>query len=127
MAEPSYEAFTVQVGPPPAEAEPAESAAGTPGFLTPLSVAWAKSGQILFVTTYGSSSCPSVVEAQISTGPQRLTLRTSNPDNPGGAPQSCTADLSPTTSTVRVPADINPAEPLTVVVDSRTLVLPTRR
>lgn len=33
-------------------------------------------------------------------------------------------DLSPTTSTVSVTIDINPAESLTLVVDDRTLVLP---
>lgn len=130
---PLYEAFTVRAEPPPAEAEPAVSAAENtaPGFLAPLSAAWAKSGQTLYVTTYGSGSCPTVVELLIkvvNTKPQRLILRTSNPDNPRGtAPQSCTMDLSPTTSTVSVPIDINPAESLTLVVDDRTLVLPGRR
>lgn len=130
---PSYEAFTVMAGPPPAEADPPVSAVSNTGtgFQAPLSVAWAKSGQILFVTTYGSSSCPSVVEAQIqviSTRPQRLTLRTSNPDKPRGtAPQGCTMDLVPTTSTVPVPAEINPTKPVTVEIDGRTLVLPGRR
>lgn len=87
---PLYEEFTAQAKPPPAKAEPPVSAAekNAPGYyLAPLSAAWAKSGQTLYVTTYGSGSCPSVVESQIkvvSTKPQRLILRTSNPDNPRG-------------------------------------------
>lgn len=130
LTTPTYVPFTDHTGPPSdVAAVVTASTQGGGTVFPPLTFAWAKTGNTLFITTYGSRSCPSVVEAQIrlvTTGPQRLTLRASDPENPGGGLQTCTKDLSPTTSMVTVPSDIDPAKPVVVTLNEHSYTLPGR-
>lgn len=132
-ATPTYVPHTVGAGPPSGVAAVirVQTDGGGPVYLLPMTLAWAKTGTTLFVTTNGSHSCPQVVEAQmtpVSTGPQRITLRTSDPHNPSGAihPYWCTADLTATTSKVTVPPSIDPTKPVVVTLNGRTYALPGR-
>ena len=133
---PTYAPFTVKVGPPTKDiATPVTvqtEVAGNGAFIPPLILAWAKTGSRLYVTTYGSQTCPEVVDHVSSPGFQRLTLHTSMPftgtsiGQDGETNMVCTADLSPTTSTVTVPRAIDPTVPVAVSVNGRNYTLPGR-
>ena len=70
---------------------------------TPGGAGWSETGNELYVVTFGSSSCPSVAN-EITVDGTTLTVKLIET---GGA--VCTADYSPTTSTVPVPGGIDTA------------------
>lgn len=130
----TYVPFTVRAGPPSNNVitvVTAETGVDGAAFTPPLTFAWAKTGNKLFVTTFGSQTCPQVVDQVVSTGSQRLTLHTSQPYSgyafaDGQTMPVCTADLSPTTSTVTVPPVVDPTKPVIVTMNGRTYNLPGR-
>ena len=132
---PTYAPFSVTVGPPTKEAAAVvtvQTEVDGSGFIAPLVLAWAKTGSRLYVTTYGSQTCPGVVDHVSSPGLQRLVLHTSMPFTgtsvgDGQTDTACTADLSPTTSTVAVPPTINPNVAVVVTVNGKAYTLPGRR
>ena len=77
------------------------------------------------VTTWGGSSCPDLPTSVRGHGAHEVDIITAT-QVPGGAGGSCTADLSPTTSTVELPAGIDTAAALTVVLDGKSIALPAR-
>lgn len=72
----------------------------------------------LLVTTWGSSSCPRLPESVVAEG-SSVVVGTKEFNLFGGS--GCTADASPTTSSVPVPAGITVAGSLRVVVDGTTV------
>jgi hypothetical protein len=66
----------------------------------------------LLVMTTGSGSCPDVPVAMTATSSTELRVEVE-----GYYSGVCTADAGPTTTLVRLPADVDPAAPLTVVVE----------
>jgi hypothetical protein len=132
----TYAPFTVTVGPPTKDAAAVvtvQTEVDGSGFIPPLVMAWAKTGSRLYVTTYGSQTCPEVVDHVSSPGLQRLVLHTSMPftgtsvGQDGQTETVCTADLSPTTSTVAVPPAINPSVAVLVTINGKAYKLPGRR
>ena len=94
--------------------------------LSPVAV-WDAAGQYLFVTTYGSSSCPNAVLRVVQTEDQQLELSTTNSEAAllgTTSTQICTADLAPFTSSVVVPDGVVRTEPLTVIVENNEIVVP---
>jgi hypothetical protein len=82
--------------------------------------AWTTSGE-LAITTWGSGSCPYLVESLEVVGPQQLhAVIEPIPDRP------CTMDLGPTTSVVRLPVGVNPDQPIRLDVRDAELLLPPR-
>jgi hypothetical protein len=82
--------------------------------------AWTTSGE-LAITTWGSGSCPYLVESLEVAGPQQLhAVIEPIPDRP------CTMDLGPMTSIVRLPAGVNPDQPIRLDVRDAELLLPPR-
>lgn len=80
--------------------------------------AWTTGGE-LAITTWGSGSCPYLVESLDVVGPQQLrAVIEPSPDGP------CTTDFGPTTSVVRLPAGINASQPIQLEVRAAELQLP---
>lgn len=72
----------------------------------------------LLVTTWGSSSCPRLPESVKADGPS-VVVTTRQFTFFGG--NDCTADASPMTSSVPLPAGITGADTLRVVIDGTTV------
>jgi hypothetical protein len=83
--------------------------------------AWASKPRQIYVTTWGSSSCPRLPTSIESDGPRRIHITTS--DNVWSDDEGCTADLGPTTSTVTLPKDVADSAPLAVTIDGTTTQL----
>jgi hypothetical protein len=67
---------------------------------------------LLYVVTFGSSTCPSVAdETAASTGGDAVEITFPEPGD--GA---CTADYVPATTVVALPDDVDPAQDLTVTI-----------
>ena len=94
---------------------------GLPPGITKLSggATWAQDHQIC-VTTYGSSSCPRLPTSVKAHGPHEVRIKTAEPDG------NCTSDLGPTTSTVKLPAEIDDTAALTVSIDGTSTHLGPR-
>jgi len=75
----------------------------------------------VYVTTWGSGSCPELPTQVRAEGPHRLVVKTRQ-HLPKGA-TVCTADLGPTTSTIQLPSKIDIAAPITVEVNGTVLTL----
>ncbi|MCB7135282.1 hypothetical protein [Cellulosimicrobium marinum] len=83
--------------------------------------AWSAEPGLLYVVTFGSSSCPLVAEpdAAVRGGEVVVTFE----EIPGGTP--CTMDLAPATSVTAVPADVDSSAEVTVVLGNQgSVVLP---
>lgn len=85
--------------------------------------AWGPPGQLLIVT-YGSGSCPRLPNVVTGTGPHMVTVTTVT--YLSSTRPSCTADLSPTTSVVREPANLDETRPVTISVDGTRVGLAAR-
>ena len=110
--------MTVQppVGPPP-----------SPGQRHPgVAVAWVEDGTRLAVTTWGSSSSPSVPsDAQVADGELVLTVgRRGTAPPPPGVTQAMSADLAACTTVIEPPAGLDPLVPTRVRVGDVVLELP---
>ena len=94
---------------------------GLPSGITKLSASatWAQDHQI-YVTTYGSSSCPRLPTSVKAHGPHEVRIKIAEPDG------NCTSDLGPTTSTVKLPAEIDDTAALTVSIDGTSTHLGPR-
>lgn len=76
---------------------------GSPG------AGWAPDDGLLYVVTFGSSTCPVVAEPEATLAGSTLTVAVgATSDGP------CTMDLVPTTSVVGVPDDVDEDAPVTV-------------
>ena len=75
-------------------------------------VGWSSAVGVLDVVTWGSSSCPTIAadDATMVRGELVVTFQ------PGNALDPCTADWSPTTSSVTVPDGVDDGEPIRVRV-----------
>ena len=96
-------------------------------------LSWATHGDVLLVTTFGSTSCPRAVEEVIRTGPRSIRLELTAPyaaahvpPPSGGYPHVCVSDLRPYTSIVEPPTGIEPSNELDVTIDQATYHLPAR-
>ena len=108
-------------GLPPGVTEPPGGlAAGTP---KPFA-AWALSHQI-YVTTWASSSCPRLPTSVHAHGAQEVRIKTAEHYSHKGD-HACTSDLGPTTSTVKLPAEIADTAALTVSIDGMSTHLAPR-
>jgi hypothetical protein len=77
---------------------------------SPAGAAWAPEEGLLYVVTYGSSSCPTTAEPQAAhDGGTVVVTLVPPPDD-----EICTMDYAPTTSVVGVPAGADSGEPVTV-------------
>lgn len=84
-------------------AQPADAAAGA---------ARTSDDTLIYVVTFGSSTCPSVADTPAtSTGANAVEITFPEPGD--GA---CTADYVPATTVVALPDDVDPGEDLTVTV-----------
>jgi hypothetical protein len=72
--------------------------------------AWLDGGRAVGLVTYGSSSCQPVVR-EVSASGQTLTVELSDPEG-----VACTRDYAPRASYVGLPAGIDPAQDLEIVV-----------
>lgn len=123
---------------PPASVAPATvptawaEATGGPGEST-VYVFWATHADLLVVTTFGSSSCPKVVEQIVRTRDQtvNMTIVEDKPPIPTPTPyryvaSACTADIRPRTVLISPPGGITSAKPLEVIVGGTVIRLPKR-
>jgi hypothetical protein len=85
--------------------------------------AWGPPGQLLIVT-YGSGSCPRLPNVVTGTGPHTVTITTVT--YLSSTRPSCTADLGPTTSVVREPANLDETRPVTITIDGTRVGLAAR-
>ncbi|WP_179951047.1 hypothetical protein [Xylanimonas oleitrophica] len=76
---------------------------------SPAGAAWTAEDGLLYVVTYGSSSCPALTEPRATGDATALTVQVLPPD-----PGMCTMDWAPTTSVVAVPEGADGGEPVTV-------------
>lgn len=84
------------------------------------SVAWAGPNQI-YVTTYGSGSCPRLPTSVKAHGSHEVDIHTKEHGGP-----ACTSDLGPTTSTVSIPKGIDSTASLVVYLDGKPTTLAVR-
>lgn len=82
--------------------------------------AWAADGALELVT-WGSGFCPNLPTSVEADGTTRVSVKTEEWHPPGT--YGCTADLTPTTSTVRVPDGIDVTSPVTVTIDGQSVIL----
>jgi hypothetical protein len=108
-------------GLPPGVTEPPGAlAAGTPKpFAT-----WAQSHEV-YVTTWGSGSCPRLPTSVRAHGAQEVRIKTAENYLHKGD-HACASDLSPSTSTVRLPSEIDVTAALTVNIDGTSTRLGPR-
>lgn len=88
----------------------------------PPCAAWAGAGSI-YVTTWGSGSCPNIPISVRVAGRALLVIRTHDLVAPG---TPCTADLTATTSVLRLPTTIDATGSLAVQIDGIMRRLPPR-
>jgi hypothetical protein len=87
-------------------------------------VGWSRSGELLFVVTFGSGSCPRLVDDAAVVGTDRVRIDLSPMAPPPGSPSSdCSSDLGPYTSVVKPPVGISSSRSITVTIDSQTFEL----
>jgi hypothetical protein len=85
---------------------------------SPVGAAWAPEEGLLYVVTYGSSSCPTTAERQAThDGGAVVVTLVPPPDD-----AICTMDYAPTTSVVGVHAGADAGEPVTVRLGERGTV-----
>jgi hypothetical protein len=94
---------------------------GKIGALGRVCAGWGTPGQLI-VVRFGSSSCPDVAKSATLEASQTVTVKTGMAY---GGP-TCTADYSETVSAIGLPAGIDPAKPMIVVVDGVKIPLPAR-
>jgi hypothetical protein len=96
---------------------------GVPGSMdSSAGAAWSPEAGLVYVVTYGSSSCPSIAEAEATAGDAGVTVTLLPP-----AAEMCTMDWAPTTTVVAVPAGTDETVPLTVVLGEHgTVEVPPR-
>ena len=82
--------------------------------------AWAADGA-LQVVTWGSGSCPNLPTSVKADGANHVRVATEEWRPPGS--NGCSADLSPTTSTVAVPEGIDVSSAVTVTIDDKDVTL----
>ncbi|OLT48912.1 hypothetical protein BJF88_16520 [Cellulosimicrobium sp. CUA-896] len=81
--------------------------------------AWSAEPGLLYVVTYGSSGCPLVAEPDASVrGGEAVVTFVDIPQD-----VACTMDFVPATSVVGVPAEVDPAAEVRVVLGDRGTVL----
>ena len=103
----------------PAVARPPHPGRGDGG----VGVRWVEGGALLAVTTWGSSSSPTVPRAvRVADGELTLTLGTSGPREPTSAPR--TADLTAYTTLIDPPAGLDPHAHTRVHLGDGVLDLP---
>lgn len=103
IADVTPEAGAVGAGVPEGATPPDDS--GSPG------AGWTADDGLLYIVTFGSSTCPLVAEPQavLDEGSLQITFA----DVPEGP---CTMDFVPTTSVVSVPDDVDESAPITVLI-----------
>lgn len=107
-------------GLPPSASESIAPATGTPKpFAT-----WAGPRQI-YVTTWGSSSCPSLPSSVHADGAHTLLIKTAE-HYLHKADDACTSDLAATTSTVDLPSMVDETAALSIRIDGTTTRLGAR-
>lgn len=77
---------------------------------SPAGAAWAPEAGLLYVVTYGSSSCPTTAEPRAAHDGGAVVVTLVPPPEDA----ICTMDYAPTTSVVGVPAGADTGEPVTV-------------
>ena len=87
-------------------------------------VTWARRGARIYVTTYGSGSCPKLPRDVQAEGRHRVVITTAV--EPGRDATACTYDLAATTSTVALPTEVDSHGPLDVDIDGKTFRLAPR-
>lgn len=128
-------------------ADPAEvqgtAAVGRRGMPGDVRVAWSRDGRTLLLTTWGSGSCPAVVDSVTGSigddGTQQLDLflvdtqsapaRSTAPGLPTprerpSYPQACSGDLVPLTMVIAPPAGFTPHRALRITAGGWTVTLP---
>ena len=83
--------------------------------------AWAADGALELVTWW-SGYCPHLPTSVEADGANRVRVKTKEWHPPGS--NGCSADMSPTTSTVRVPDGVDVTRPVTVTIDGQAVTLP---
>ena len=100
------------MGLPPGVDAPTEGGTGA---------AWSAEPGLLYVVTYGSSTCPLLAEADASV--EGSDVAVAFDEVPADA--VCTMDYVPATSVVQVPDDVDPSAEVSVVLGDRgTVVVP---
>jgi len=108
-------------------AKPADIPEPTADAVTPadgpvrVTAAWGSPGQLRIVT-WASFGCPELPDSVTATA--HTIIVTTKAFNPNG--DGCTADASPATSVVTVPAIVDQTAPITVTINATTLTLPGR-
>ncbi|WP_125773129.1 hypothetical protein [Antribacter gilvus] len=96
---------------------------GVPGSMdSPAGAAWSPEEGLLYVVTYGSSSCPSLAEPEATADGGTVTVSLLPPKD-----GMCTMDWAPTTTVVAVPAGTDEAAPVSMVLGTHgTVEVPPR-
>jgi hypothetical protein len=81
---------------------------------------WAQSHAI-YVTTWGSGSCPRLPTSVHADGAHKVQIKTAERGGP-----NCTADLAPTTSTVKLPPGTADTGAIVVTIDGTATELAAR-
>ncbi|AEG43226.1 hypothetical protein [Isoptericola variabilis] len=90
---------------------------------SPVGAAWAPADGLLYVVTYGSSSCPTTAEPQAADDAGTLVVTLVPPP----ADAICTMDYAPTTSVVGMPDGADADGPVSVRLgDAGTVEVPPR-
>ena len=90
--------------------------AGVEGTMdSPAGVGWTPETGLLYVVTYGSSSCPTLAEAEATGQGEAIEIVLVPPP----ADAMCTMDYAPTTTVVAVPDGADTGAPLTVTLGDR--------
>lgn len=84
----------------------------------PLGAAWTAEPGLLYVITYGSSSCPVLAEAQAESAESGVQVTLIPPPADG----ICTMDWAPTTTVVAVPEGTDETAPLSVALGDQATV-----
>ena len=106
--------------PPGVSEAPSALAAGNPkSFAT-----WAQ-GHEIYVTTWGSGSCPRLPTSVKPSGAHDVQIKTAELSLHSGD-NACTSDLTATTSTVTLPSGMDDTGSLTVNIDGTPTRLPSR-
>jgi len=110
-------------GLPPGVTESPETWTAATGIPKPFAT-WAESHEI-YVTTWGSSSCPKLPTSVHAAGAHGVQINTAEHYLHKGD-NACTSDLAPTTSTVRLPPEIDDTAALAVTIDGTPIELGPR-
>ena len=86
-----------------------------------VTAAWGEPGQLRIVT-WGSSGCPELPDSVRGTA--HAIIVTTQALNPSGG--GCTGDASAATSTVAVPAEVDPTRSVAITINGTTITLPGR-